>query len=71
MSINLSHDEIAEITGRVYSKPQCKWLREHGFIYHLSGDGSPIVARAHYLQKMGVDLKKNSSNDEDQPNFDE
>lgn len=52
--INLSHDEIADITGAVRPSTQLARLHSMGFHVLKRPDGRPLVARAHYLAVMGV-----------------
>ena len=61
--INLTAEEIRDITGLTMPRKQCAWLRENGFVFKIRADGYPLVARSHFLQTMGVDLSKGSSND--------
>ena len=52
-SINLTHEEIQQVTGRVKACAQLKWFRENGFIAMVRADGRPLVSRAHFELKMG------------------
>jgi len=53
-SLNLTKDELIEITGKVRSSSQVKALRHLGFEVRVRQDGFPLVAREHYLKLMGV-----------------
>ncbi|MCZ6804073.1 MAG: DUF4224 domain-containing protein [Proteobacteria bacterium] len=52
--LNLTKDELIEITGKKRSSSQVKTLRDLGFEVKVRSDGFPLVARAHYLKLMGV-----------------
>jgi hypothetical protein len=56
MLINLTLEEIKEITGRVKATAQIRWLRQHGFTVLPRADGRPLVSRAHFEAKMGGGL---------------
>ena len=51
MTIFLSEDEVAELTGFKSRARQRQWLSERGWRFVLSGSGKPIVARK-YAEKM-------------------
>ena len=53
-SLNLTSEELTEITGKVRPSSQVKTLRQLGFEIKVRPDGFPIVAREHYLRVMGV-----------------
>ena len=53
-SLNLTKDELIEITGKVRSSSQVKVLRQLGFEVKVRPDGFPLIARKHYLKLMGV-----------------
>lgn len=50
----LSEEELAELTGYTSARGQRKWLDENSWRYAVARDGSPRVARAHFLLKMGA-----------------
>lgn len=50
----LSADELAELTGYTSARGKRKWLEENSWRYAVARDGSPRVARAYFLLKMGV-----------------
>lgn len=50
----LTADELAELTGYTSARGQRKWLDAAGWRYAVARDGSPRVARAYFLLKMGV-----------------
>lgn len=58
MVINLTFEEIREITGRVKATAQIRWLRQHGFTVLPRADGKPLVSRAHFEAKMGGHLSQ-------------
>lgn len=51
-SLVLTVQELTEITGRIKSSAQVRWLRQHGFTVVQRADGRPIVSRAHFQAKM-------------------
>lgn len=53
--LNLTAEEIFEVTGRRKYSSQISQLRTMGFTVKERADGRPLIARAHYLQVMGVD----------------
>jgi len=69
MSLNLTPEEIQEITGRTRKDAQIRQLRYMRLNFKVNGDGRPIVLRAHYERVM--DGTGKSSHDRDyQPNYD-
>lgn len=50
----LSADELTELTGYPSARGQRKWLDAAGWRYAVARDGSPRVARAYFLARMGV-----------------
>lgn len=46
--------ELSELTGYTSARGQRKWLDENSWRYAVARDGSPRVARAYFLLKMGV-----------------
>ena len=57
MILNLTPDEIIDITHKVKFKAQVKALRELGIPVKERPDGKPLVARQAYLIAMGVPLE--------------
>ena len=51
--INLTAEEIQEITGRRMPSAQIRWFRKNGFTVLPRADGKPLISRAHFLSKMG------------------
>jgi hypothetical protein len=45
LTLFLSHNEIAQLTGYVRSADQIKWLRSHGFKFEVNAKGMPVVLR--------------------------
>ncbi len=58
-SLNLSENELIEVTGKKRSSVQVRILRQLGFEVKVRPDGYPLVAREHYLRVMGVFDKTN------------
>jgi hypothetical protein len=52
-SICLNENEIMEITGLLRKTAQLRWFQREGIVVRLKADGSPLVARSHFLQMMG------------------
>lgn len=50
----LSPEELAELTGRVSSAGQRKWLVSNGFKFAVNANNRPIVARDYLLTRLGV-----------------
>ncbi len=50
----LSDEALVELTGYTSARGQRKWLDENSWRYAVARDGSPRVARAYFLLKMGV-----------------
>ena len=50
----LTAAELAELTGYPSARGQRKWLDERRWRYEVARDGSPRVARAYFLHRMGV-----------------
>jgi len=53
-SLNLTENELIEVTGKKRPSAQVKILRQLGFEIKVRPDGYPLVAREHYLRVMGV-----------------
>ena len=53
-SLNLTEDELIEVTGKKRSSAQVKILRHLGLEVKVRPDGCPLVARQHYLRIMSV-----------------
>lgn len=51
--INLTFEEIKEITGRCKPSAQIRWLQTMGFTVLRRADGKPLISRAHFEFKMG------------------
>jgi len=69
LSLNLTPEEIFEITGAIRHKTQVSRLRAMGFVVAVRADGAPIVSRQHYQLKMGG-LDGKTTQEERGPNFD-
>jgi hypothetical protein len=53
MSLFLTPEEIADLTGYKMQACQAKWLRSNGFVFRVSADNRVILARDHVLMLMG------------------
>lgn len=53
-SLFLTPDELAELTGRMTSASQRKWLDANGYRYAVNANNRPIVARDYLLTRLGV-----------------
>jgi hypothetical protein len=56
--LNLTPEQVAEVTGRKQPKRQIKWLSENGWLFHVGGDGLPKVDREYYRERVGVKREK-------------
>lgn len=67
-TINLTTEEIIDITGRCKPSAQIRWLQRMGFVVLRRADGKPLISRAHFEAKMGgvVGLSKAQTYE---PNF--
>lgn len=50
----LTADDLAELTGYRSPQGQRRWLDDRGWRYEVARDGSPRVARAYFLMRMGL-----------------
>jgi uncharacterized protein DUF4224 len=53
LPIYLTFEELKEITGRVKSSAQIRYLRSQGFTVIPRADGSPLISRTHFEVMMG------------------
>lgn len=51
--LNLSEDEIIEITGKRQHSAQARALRYLGFDFRQRADGSIVISRLHYEKSLG------------------
>ncbi len=51
--INLTPDEIKDVTGRCKPSAQIRWFQQMGFTVLRRADGKPLISRAHFEAKMG------------------
>lgn len=58
MSLVLSSDELADLTGRKQPKRQMQWLSENHWRFFVGGDGLPKVDREYYREMAGVKAEK-------------
>jgi hypothetical protein len=54
MTLNLSDEEVAQVTGYVVPAWQIKWLQAQQWKFVVSRVGKPIISRRYYEQQMGV-----------------
>lgn len=50
----LSHGELVELTGFKQTKGHVRWLQRNGWRYVLTRSMQPRVARAYFLNRMGL-----------------
>ena len=66
--INLTAEELREITGKVKPSAQVRVLRTLGFTVKLRPDGRPLMSRAHFEALMGG-LPSSTKAQEYEPDF--
>ena len=54
MTLVLTPEELACLTGYKQPARQAKWLKANGFKFRLNRFNHPVVDRTHYLAKMNV-----------------
>ena len=54
MSMFLSSDELADLTGKTRSAAQIRALRSMGIEHRIRADGKPVVLREHVEQLLGA-----------------
>ena len=57
----LSPDEVAEVTKKMRSRPQCAVLRQMGIPFVIRPDGTPVVLRAAMEAALGYATKERGS----------
>lgn len=62
--INLSRQEIKEITGANWKSRQVEILSQLGVPFKIRADGCPIVSRLAYEQSMGLSVRTLTVDDE-------
>jgi len=67
--LNLTTEEITDITGAKRPATQLRRLREMGFHAIARPDGRPIISRAHYLATMAATTTAHQRH-HTQPDFD-
>jgi len=67
--INLTLDEIKEVTGRIKPSAQLRWFRQMGFTVLTRADGKPLISRAHFEAKMSGFIGGPSKAQEYEPNY--
>lgn len=58
MKLFLEDDDLYELTGYKYSKKQCEWLSNNGYIFEISGTGRPRVLHQHLVDRMTTKANK-------------
>jgi len=48
----LHEDDLIKLTGRMPSRLQIAWLKEHGWQFHINAVGSPIVGTWYARMKL-------------------
>lgn len=66
--INLTLQEIRDITGRCKPSAQIRWLQSMGFTVLKRADGKPLISRAHFELKMGGSVERTKTQTYE-PNF--
>lgn len=66
--INLTIEEIREVTGRVNASAQIRWLQQMGFTVLRRADGKPLISRAHFEAVMGSERSR-AKTKKYEPNF--
>jgi hypothetical protein len=54
MSMFISSNELAELTGYKVGFYQAQWLKDHGYPYELTISGKPRVLRAFVEKRLGL-----------------
>ena len=65
--LNLSEEDIIEVTGKRRPSAQIRVLRQLGFDIKIRPDGKPLLCREHYFQVMGA--MKNKRDKTFEPNL--
>ena len=52
--LNLTPEQVADLTGRKQPKRQMEWLAANGWRFFVGGDGLPKVDREYYREMVGV-----------------
>lgn len=50
--LTLTISELSGITGRVQPAAQIRWLKAHGWLFEVGGDGLPKIASAYFERRM-------------------
>lgn len=69
MSLNLSKEEIMEVTGKTHRNKQAIVLAVMQIPFKIRPDGSILVSRKAYQLAMGCDLITEARNESVKPNF--
>ena len=57
MTLFLSKEELADLTGLVRKSAQIRWLRDHGYLCEVDARGRPRVLMSHVMRKLGGDVQ--------------
>lgn len=63
----LNPDEIKQLTGKMRSDAQVRWLRTMGITHKINGNGDPIILKAH-IEKV-FDGSYAESKNKEEPNW--
>ena len=69
LSINLTTEELVEITGKIRHSAQFRVLSQMGIPVKKRSDGIPVVCRHTYMRHMGAFEPTKNSNLNDTPDF--
>jgi hypothetical protein len=61
MSLTLTPEQLADLTGYTRVDKQKAWLKANGFKFRENRYGHPKVDRAHYDARMGVGAPQRSA----------
>jgi hypothetical protein len=53
LTLFLSHNEIAQLTGYVRSADQIKWLSRKAWVHEVAANGHPVVLRSYAEARLG------------------
>lgn len=53
MTLTLTRDELADLTGYKRASAQRAWLQERAWVFEVDGKGRPKVLRAYAEAKLG------------------
>lgn len=56
--LTITTQDLVDITGRIQPAAQIRWLKAHGWIFEISGDGLPKVANAYFDKRMVLGVQQ-------------